>query len=219
MSANTIAECMCVQVDRAGGRLLLFEDVIDHRSTKDAIKQADDFTNEPNGRRRRKSTTKGWELLFKWKDGSETWVPLKDAKEAFPVQVAEYSEQVRIHEEPAFAWWVPYVLKKRAQTMAKVKSKYWQRTHKFGIRIPKTTKEALRVDAENGNTLWWDAIVLEMSNVRVAFAEYDGELTQDGKPKGYKFVSTHIVFDVKLGENYRRKARLVADGHKTDAPT
>jgi hypothetical protein len=85
------------------------------------------------------------------------------------------------------------------------------------------------VDAENGNTLWWDAIVLEMSNVRVAFEEYDGELTQDGKPKGYKLtqdgkpkgykiVSTHMVFDVKLGENYRRKARLVADGHKNDAP-
>jgi hypothetical protein len=54
------------------------------------------------------------------------------------------------------------------------------------------------VDAENGNTLWWDAIVLEMSNVRVAFEEYDGELTQDRKPKGYKFVSTHMVFDVKL---------------------
>jgi hypothetical protein len=44
-------------------------------------------------------------------------------------------------------------------------------------------------------------------------------LNQDGKPKGYKFVSTYIVFDVKLGENYPSKARLVADGHKTDAPT
>jgi hypothetical protein len=32
------------------------------------------------------------------------------------------------------------------------------------------------VDAENGNTLWWDAIVLEMSNVREAFKEYDGVL-------------------------------------------
>jgi hypothetical protein len=114
---------------------------------------------------------------------------------------------------------VPHVLKKRAQIIVKVKSKYWQRTHKFGIRIPKSIKESFRIDAENGNALWWDAIVLEMSNVRVAFEEYDGELTQDGKPKVYKFVSTHMVFDVKLGENYRRKARLVADGHKTDAPT
>jgi hypothetical protein len=35
-------------------------------------------------------------------------------------------------------------------------------------------------------------IVLEMSNIRVAFEENDGEFTRDGKPKGYKFVSTLI---------------------------
>jgi hypothetical protein len=175
MSANKIAECMFAQVDREGSRLLLLDEVIDHRTTKDAITQVDAFTLTSNGRRKRKPTTKGWELLLQWKDGSEAWVPLKDAKEAFPVQVAEYSVQVRIQEEPAFVWWVPHVLKKRAQIIAKAKSKYWQRTHKFGIRIPKSIKEALRVDAENGNTLWWDAIVLEMSNVRVAFEEYDGE--------------------------------------------
>ena len=219
MSANAIAECMFAQVDQEGQRLLLLEEIIDHRSTRDAVTQADAYVNDSNGRRRRRQTTKGWELLMKWKDGSETWVPLKDAKESFPVQIAEYSVQARIQEEPAFAWWVPYVFKKRSQIISKVKNKYWQRTHKYGIQLPKTIKEALVIDAKNGNTLWWDAIVLEMTNVKVAFKEYDGEFTQDGKPKGYKFVSTHMVFDVKLGENYRRKARLVADGHKTDVPT
>ena len=29
----------------------------------------------------------------------------------------------------------------------------------------------------------------------------------------------HFIFDVKLGGNFRRKARLVADGHKTDTPS
>ena len=28
-----------------------------------------------------------------------------------------------------------------------------------------------------------------------------------------------MIFDIKLGENFRRKARFCADGHKTDAPT
>jgi hypothetical protein len=79
--------------------------------------QGDAFMNASNGRPRRKQTAKGWELLLNWKDGSEAWVP----KEAFPVQVAEYSVQSRIQEEPAFACWVPHVLKKRAQIIAKVK--------------------------------------------------------------------------------------------------
>ena len=35
---------------------------------------------------------------------------------------------------------------------------------------------------------------------------------------GYQQIKTHIIFDIKLGENFRRKARLVADGHLTDTP-
>ena len=35
---------------------------------------------------------------------------------------------------------------------------------------------------------------------------------------GYKEITGHIIFDVKLGEGFRRKARFVADGHKTETP-
>jgi uncharacterized membrane protein len=35
---------------------------------------------------------------------------------------------------------------------------YLKRTHKFGIEVPKTVKEALKLDRKNGNTLWADAI-------------------------------------------------------------
>jgi hypothetical protein len=75
-------------------------------------------------------------------------------KKADAFVYSEYAVQVRIQDEPACAWWVPHVLKKRAQIIAKVKSKDWQRTHKFGIRIPKSIKESLRIDAENGDMLF-----------------------------------------------------------------
>ena len=32
---------------------------------------------------------------------------------------------------------------------------------------------------------------------------------------GYQEIMGHIVFDIKLEENFRRKARYCADGHKT----
>jgi hypothetical protein len=80
MSANTIAECMFAQVDHEDGRLLLLDEIIDHRSTKDAFKQADAFLNAPNGRSRRRQTPQGWELLMKWKDSSVARVPLKTPK-------------------------------------------------------------------------------------------------------------------------------------------
>jgi hypothetical protein len=38
---------------------------------------------------------------------------VKDLKEAYPVQVAEYALTNKILEEPAFAWWARHVLKKR----------------------------------------------------------------------------------------------------------
>ncbi len=37
-------------------------------------------------------------------------------------------------------------------------------------------------------------------------------------PPGYQKITCHMIFDVKMGENFRRKARFVADGHKTKTP-
>ena len=51
--------------------------------------------------------------------------------------------------------------------------------------------------------------------MRVAFDAID-----DGKiPPGYTKIDCHLIFDVKLGENFRRKARFVAGGHVTDVPS
>jgi hypothetical protein len=36
---------------------------------------------------------------------------------------------------------------------------------------------------------------------------------------GYPQITGHLVFDMKLGENFCRKARYCADGHKMGAPT
>ena len=90
-------------------------------------------------------------------------------KETYPVQVNEYSVLTKIQEEPAFAWWVPNVLRKRNRIVAKVKSKYWIHTHKFGLNLPKSITEAIGIDCESVDTLWWDAICKEMKNACIAF--------------------------------------------------
>jgi hypothetical protein len=215
MTANAIAENLFSQVDQDGHRLLLMDEIMDHRRGSDGMMADDAFVTSANGQQRKKQTTRGWELLIRWKDGSETWTPLKDMKESYMVETAEYAVQSKIHEEPAFAWWVPTVIKKRAIILSKVKSKYWQKTHKYGIEIPKSIEHAKKLDAKNNNTLWWDAICDEMATVRVAFEEID----EGGIPRGYTHIDCHMIFDIKLGENYRRKARFVAGGHKTGAPS
>ena len=132
--------------------------------------------------------------------------------------MAEYAVTHGIDHEPAFNWWMKHFLKKRERIISLVKrrnTRYLKRTHKFGIELPKkTVPEALAIDRKNGNTLWADAIAKEMKNVRVAF-----KILPDGEkaPIGYQKIPCHMVFDIKM-EDFRRKARLVAGGHKTDAP-
>ena len=191
-------------------------EIIDYRTNGTELKQQDAFITTKMGTKCRRETTKGWDLLIEWKDGSTNWVSLKDIKESYLVQVAEFALATHISMEPAFAWWVPFMLKKRNRILAKVKSKYWLRTHKFGIRIPKSVEEAKKIDEQKGDTLWWDAICKEMKNVCPAFEVFKGR--EDDIPKDYQLMRCHMIFNVKLGENFWCKARLVAGGHMTDAP-
>ena len=216
LAANNIAKNLFAQIDEDRNRQVLMDEIIGHRSNKHAMKQQDAFIITKTGTKRRKETTKGWELLIRWKDGGTDWVALKDIKESYPVEVAEYAVSSRISQEPAFAWWASSVLKNHNRIIAKTKSKYWLRTHKFGIEIPKSVLQAWQIDAKSGNTLWWDSICKEMKNVRPAFKVFEGGVEQ--LPSGFQEIKCHMIFDVKIGENFCRKARLVVGGHTTEAP-
>ena len=217
LAANAIAENVLAQVDEEGHRQMLLREIVDHRvDTSQAIpKEKGEYINK-HGVKTKIRTTKGWELCIEWRDGSTDWVSLKDMKNSYPVEAAMYARDNQIHEEPAFAWWVPYTLKKQKRIISKLKSKYWQRTHKYGIEVPKSVEEAYAIDKKNGNKLWQEAIEMEMKKIRDAFKLYNGNPEE---LVGYQEITTHFIFDIKLGENFRRKARLVADGHKTKTPS
>jgi hypothetical protein len=95
-----------------------------------------------------------------------------------------------------------------------VSKRFHKRTHKFGIEVPRTVDDAIRLDRENGNTLWMDSVATEMSAVRVAFDILDDGVSE---PIGHQFINCHMIFDIKL-DGFRRKARMVAGGHMTEAP-
>ena len=119
--------------------------------------------------------------------------------------------------EPAFNWWVPHTLRKREAIIKLARSRsarYLKKTHKFGIELPKSVAHALELDRRNGNTLWADAIAKEMKDVRPAFKILD---PADADPVGHQRIRCHMIFDIKM-EDFRRKARLVAGGHVTEAP-
>lgn len=211
-AANLIAENMYAQVDSEGYEQLLMSEIVGHTSDGSAVAADDGFTTNANGASRPRITTKGWKLEVTWKDGTSSWVPLKDMKEAYPIQVAEYAVANKIVSEPAFNWWVRAVLRKRERIISKVKSRYFKRTHKYGVELPHTVAEALAIDAKTETTFWRDAIEKEMRNVMPAFEFKDN----NKMPVGCKHITCHMIFDVKF--DLLRKARFVAGGHQTDPP-
>ncbi len=58
--------------------------------------------------------------------------------------------------EPGVNWWVFYVLKKRDAIILLVKcrnEKYFKKTHKYGLPLPKLVDGALAIDRCTGPTL------------------------------------------------------------------
>ena len=201
------------QVDYDGYSQTEFDAILDFRKDDTAVTKADMLVTTPSGRKRHRVTTDGWELLVRFKDASEQWLPLRLLKETNPVDVADFSVAAGISDEPAFAYWVPYTLRKRDCIVAAVNSRATKTTHKYGFEIPRTLDDAKRIDKENHNTLWTMAIEKEMANVRVAFEILEPD---EPIPIGWKRSSGHLIFDIKM--DFTRKARWVKDGHRTPTP-
>ncbi|MGH7954585.1 MAG: reverse transcriptase domain-containing protein [Gloeomargaritales cyanobacterium] len=87
--------------------------------------------------------------------------------------------------------------------------------YQFGIEVPKSVAHALKLDQENKNHRWRDAMTKEMK------AMEDNEVFEildENKqpPKGYTKIPLIMIFTVKQDGTY--KARLVAGGHVTGPP-
>ena len=161
LTANAIAESMYTMCDKNGDHILLFDAIIDHKKNDKAMTRTEQKFVDSREKRQYKLSTKGWEVCVRWKNGSTTWEKLSYFKECYPLQTAEYAATNEIDTEPAFNCWVPHTLKKRDSIISLVKkrqTRYLKKTHKFGIEMPKTVKEATELYTKNGDTKWMDAI-------------------------------------------------------------
>ena len=212
-AANTIAMNILSQVDDNGHRHQLLSEIIDYRKDGKAVPIDQGFTKSKNGNHVRKKTTKGWYFLVRWTDDTSSWIRLIDLKHSNPLELADFVLSNQLQDEPAFAWWLPHCIKKRDQIIASIQARSKQTTHKYGIRVPRTVKEAYELDETNNNTYWRDAIRKEMQNVSVAFDFLPANHQLDAD---YKYLPCHLIFDVKM--DFTRKARFVADGHRVADP-
>eukprot|EP00957_Ditylum_brightwellii_P090169 6867744-Ditylum_brightwellii.AAC.2 len=106
-----------------------------------------------------------------------------------PLEVAEYATACGIANEPAFIYWVPYTLRHCNRIILGVNVCIQSATHKYGVEIPCTIEEALKLDKLNSNAFWCDTINKEIENLQVAF----DILPESSKPPpGYTQASGHL---------------------------
>ena len=162
-----------------------------------------------------------YNLIVEWEDGSVSPTSLSAMKETNKAECAEYAKEHNLLSTPGWkdlkklASRSKYLV--RALRQAKLKSFRMAPKYKFGFEVPNNYAHALKLDEKHGNKRWVDSVKLEMDQLIDYDAFIDkGKFCLKKIPKGYKQISTHLVFDVK--HDARHKGRCVADGHKTDTP-
>jgi hypothetical protein len=151
-TANFIAENMYAQCDTERNQFNIMDCIIYHKKDGHALKRDDMYIKHVSNKQFRK-TTKDWHLCVEWKDGTTSWEHLAELNESNHVEVAEYAVGKNLEDDPAFVWWVPHVLKKYSRIIADVTKRYHKRTHKFGIEVPKSWDDCVRLYKENDKTL------------------------------------------------------------------
>jgi hypothetical protein len=145
-STNTIASNIFMELDADDYSSSLLYEIVDHKSSGEATKMADKYFTTKTGTKQMHQTTQGWKFLVQWANGTCQWIALKILKESNPVQVAEYVSARNLSEEPTFAWWVPYVLRKRDVIVSAVILRVWKTSSKYGIELPTSVRNAIKID-------------------------------------------------------------------------
>ena len=208
MSYNELSDIVSEQHDRESTgeqEIFSFREISDHVGP---IKRSDP---EYKG--------SSYNVLVEWEDGTKTWEPVSLMIASDPATLAAYAKEHDLLDTPG--WKNLNRIARRAHVLQRMinASKRAQRfnaiTYKFGVRIPRNVKEAIRLDVENGNTYWQDAMKKELGQLD----EYNcfHSLGKDARvPKGYQQIPLRMVFDIK--QDLTRKARMVARGDKTNPP-
>jgi len=160
-----------------------------------------------------------YNVMVAWEDGSKTYEPLSGIAADSPVVCAIYAQRNGLLDLPGWKRFKAIAKNQRKMTrmlnQAKLASFRREPQYQYGYRVPRTVKEAILFDQENGNTYWQDAIALEMAQLQEH--QTFTNLGRGAKPPdGHKKIRVHFVFAVK--HDGRHRARLVADGHLTDTP-
>ena len=133
-----------------------------------------------------------------WKTGYKSWVKLEDLKHDDPLKLINYAQNNQLSNLEEWKWTNNFNQNLNLfEVMVQNTSQSLNNTYKFGVRVPKTAKQALQFDKEDENSLWKEAIDKEINEIN----EYQTFKVLDHTETlsyGYKQIPYHLISDVKF---------------------
>ena len=163
--------------------------------------------------------------MVEWESGEVTYEPLTLISKDDPITCAVYAKKHDLLDTTGWKHLKRYAKTSKRLIRAVKQSRICQvrasARYQHGFQVPKDYNDAMRLDNENSNTHWQDAMDLELTQIHEykVFQDTGKAQFHNGKvvtPDGFQKIRVHFVYAVK--HDGRFKARLVADGHLTKEP-
>ena len=180
--------------------LFKFRDIVAHQGPLESI--------EPDQKGSK------YNVMVEWESGEVTYEPLTLISKEDPINWAVYAKKHDLQDTTG--WNHPKRHAKISKRLIRAVKQSWIRQvrasarYQHGFQVPLDYNDAIRLDKENSNTHWQDAMNLELTG-KAQF--HNGKAVT---PDGFQKIRVHFVYAVK--HDGRFKARLVADGHLTKEP-
>ena len=166
-----------------------------------------------------------YNVMVEWESGEVTYEPLTLISKDDPITCAVYAKKHDLLDTTGWKHLKRYAKTSkgliRAVKQSRIRQVRASARYQHGFQVPKDYNDAMRLDKENGNTHWQDAMDLELTQIHEykVFKDTGKAKFHNGKvvtPDGFQNIRVHFVYAVK--HDGRFKARLVADGHLTKEP-
>ena len=166
-----------------------------------------------------------YNVMVEWESGEVTYEPLTLISKDDPITCAVYAKKHDLLDTTGWKHLKRYAKTSkrliRAVKQSRIRQVRASVRYQHGFQVPKDYNDAMRLDKENGNTHWQDAMDLELTQIHEykVFKDTGKAKFHNGKvvtPEGFQKIRVHFVYAVK--HDGRFKARLVADGHLTKEP-
>ena len=193
------------------GSLFKFRDIVAHQGPLEST--------DPNHKGSK------YNVMVEWESGEVTYEPLTLISKDDPITCAVYAKKHDLLDTTGWKHLKRYAKTSKRLIRAVKQSRICQvrasARYQHGFQVPKDYNDAIRLDKENSNTHWQDAMDLELTQIHEykVFKDTGKAQFHNGKvvtPDGFQKIRVHFVYAVK--HDGRFKARLVADGHLTKEP-